>query len=235
MLQRLKTFPPQQARPGRSKIAARGNFLRGHGKCAPAFCHAALRLLRVNSENVRCSNKRAISIRLAPNMPSGKRILRATNAQVCCKCETPMVAVSGTTLDRSEYSGLICSIYAHMFDYEIQVTPLQTFMMARIRFIQPDGSGIVANIDGGTNVMRAAIRNGISSIDTERCCCLDCATGHVYVKEGASGMSAPSQPQELERPGSIATLRQSNSRLSSQLMLPPSITPLTVHSPQAQS
>ncbi|HAP13584.1 MAG TPA: ferredoxin, partial [Afipia sp.] len=51
--------------------------------------------------------------------------------------------------------------------------------MARITFVQPDGSENVVNIDSGTSVMLAAIRNGISGIDAECGGCLDCATCHV--------------------------------------------------------
>lgn len=107
--------------------------------------------------------------------------------------------------------------------------------MAQIRFIQQDGSEAVVTIDSGTSVMLAAIRNGISGIDAECGGCLDCATCHVYVEEGASGVLAPPQPEELELLGSVAAPRKSNSRLSCQLKLPPSITSLTVHIPEAQS
>lgn len=107
--------------------------------------------------------------------------------------------------------------------------------MAQIRFIQQDGSEAVVNVDSGTSVMLAAIRNGISGIDAECGGCLDCATCHVYVEEGASGVLAPPQPEELELLGSVAAPRKSNSRLSCQLKLPSSITSLTVHIPEAQS
>ncbi len=107
--------------------------------------------------------------------------------------------------------------------------------MAQIKFIQPDGSETVVNIDSGTSVMLAAIRNGVSGIDAECGGCLDCATCHVYVDERALSLLTPPQPEELELLGSVAAPRKSNSRLSCQLKLPPSITSLTVHVPEAQS
>ncbi|CAN5424298.1 2Fe-2S iron-sulfur cluster-binding protein [soil metagenome] len=107
--------------------------------------------------------------------------------------------------------------------------------MARIRFIQPDGAEAVVNIDSGPSVMLDATRNGISETDANCGGCLDCATSCLYVEEGVSDTLASPQPEELELPGSIAAPRKSNSRLSCQLMLPPSITFLTVHTPQAQS
>ncbi|WP_425990412.1 2Fe-2S iron-sulfur cluster-binding protein [Afipia sp. DC4300-2b1] len=107
--------------------------------------------------------------------------------------------------------------------------------MARITFVQPDGSENVVNINSGTSVMLAAIRNGISGIDAECGGCLDCATCHVYIDESHSGVLAPPQPEELELLSSVAAIRKPTSRLSCQLKLPPSITALTVHIPGAQS
>lgn len=107
--------------------------------------------------------------------------------------------------------------------------------MARITFVQPDGSENVVNIDSGTSVMLAAIRNGISGIDAECGGCLDCATCHVCIDESHSGVLAPPQPEELELLSSVAAIRKPTSRLSCQLKLPPSITALTVHIPGAQS
>ena len=107
--------------------------------------------------------------------------------------------------------------------------------MARITFVQPAGSENVVNIDSGTSVMLAAIRNGISGIDAECGGCLDCATCHVYIDESHSGVLAPPQPEELELLSSVAAIRKPTSRLSCQLKLPPSITALTVHIPGAQS
>ena len=107
--------------------------------------------------------------------------------------------------------------------------------MARITFVQPDGSENVVNIDSGTSVMLAAIRNGISGIDAECGGCLDCAPCHVYIDESHSGVLAPPRPEELELLSSVAAIRKPASRLSCQLKLPPSITALTVHIPGAQS
>ena len=107
--------------------------------------------------------------------------------------------------------------------------------MARITFVQPDGSENVVNIDSGMSVMLAAVRNGISGIDAECGGCLDCATCHVYIDESHSGVLAPPQPEELELLSSVAAIRKPTSRLSCQLKLPPSITALTVHIPGAQS
>lgn len=107
--------------------------------------------------------------------------------------------------------------------------------MARITFVQPDGSENVVNIDSGMSVMLAAVRNGISGIDAECGGCLDCATCHVYIDESHSGALAPPQPEELELLSSVAAIRKPTSRLSCQLKLPPSITALTVHIPGAQS
>lgn len=106
--------------------------------------------------------------------------------------------------------------------------------MARIKFIQPDGLETVVDIYGGTSVMLAAIRNGVSGIDAECGGCLDCATCHVYVEESHPVVLAPPQP-ELELLGSVAAPRKPNSRLSCQLKLPSSITSLTIHIPEAQS
>lgn len=107
--------------------------------------------------------------------------------------------------------------------------------MARLTFIQPDGTQSVVEIDNGTSVMLAAIRNGVSGIDAECGGCLDCATCHVYVEDSYSDVLTPPQPEELELLGSVAAIRKPTSRLSCQLKLPPTITALTVHIPEAQS
>lgn len=108
--------------------------------------------------------------------------------------------------------------------------------MAHLTFVQPDGTeNVVEIVDREISVMLAAIRNGISGIDAECGGCLDCATCHVYVEESHSGLLASPQPQELELLASVAAIRKPNSRLSCQLKLPPSITSLTVHIPEAQS
>lgn len=107
--------------------------------------------------------------------------------------------------------------------------------MARITFVQPNGTESVVDVDSGTSVMLAAIRNGVSGIDGVCGGCLDCATCHVYIDDSHSAAVAPPQPEELELLGSVAAARKPTSRLSCQLKLPSSLTALTVHIPAVQS
>jgi 2Fe-2S ferredoxin len=107
--------------------------------------------------------------------------------------------------------------------------------MARVKFVQRDGTEKFVEIDRDVSVMLAAVRNGISGIDGECGGCLDCATCHVYVDEAQMGSVPPPSDEELELLSAVSGQRRSNSRLSCQLKLLAPIDELVVYLPETQS
>jgi 2Fe-2S ferredoxin len=106
--------------------------------------------------------------------------------------------------------------------------------VARIKFVQRNGTENVIEIGSGVSVMLAAVRNGIAGIEGECGGCLDCATCHVYVDEKQlSHLPAPLE-DELELLGAVTAVRKPNSRLSCQLKAPFSVEPLTVYVPESE-
>jgi 2Fe-2S ferredoxin len=107
--------------------------------------------------------------------------------------------------------------------------------MARVRFVQRDGTEKNVEIGSSISVMMAAVRNGVRGIDGECGGCLDCATCHVYVDEAQAGLVPPPTEDEIELLSNITAPRRSNSRLSCQLKIPSSIDELIVFVPENQS
>ena len=106
--------------------------------------------------------------------------------------------------------------------------------MARIRFVERNGTENVIEVGSGVSVMLAAVRNGIAGIEGECGGCLDSATCHVYVdQEHLSHLPAPME-DELELLGAVTATRKPNSRLSCQLKAPFPVDPLTVHVPEIE-
>ena len=107
--------------------------------------------------------------------------------------------------------------------------------MARVKFVQRNGSEQNVEIGEDVSVMLAAVRSGIRGIDGECGGCLDCATCHVYVEETQAGLLPPPSAEEIELLSNVSAPRKASSRLSCQLKLPPSIDQLVVFIPEAQS
>ena len=105
--------------------------------------------------------------------------------------------------------------------------------MAKITFIQPDGSQQTVEAATGTTVMEAAKLNLISGIEAECGGACACATCHVYVDEGFKdkvGKMAATEEDMLD----FAFDVRDNSRLSCQIKVTDALDGLVVRVPAKQ-
>jgi len=105
--------------------------------------------------------------------------------------------------------------------------------MARITFIQPDGSEQVVDAAPGITVMEAAKLNMVPGIEAECGGACACATCHVYIDEDwREKTGAPSQMEE-DMLDFAFDVRES-SRLSCQIRVTPGLHGLVVRVPAKQ-
>ena len=105
--------------------------------------------------------------------------------------------------------------------------------MAKITYIQPDGTQSVVEVENGMSVMEGAIRNMVRGIEAECGGACACATCHVYVEEAwREQVGGPSEMEEDmldfafdQRPGS---------RLSCQIEVADALDGLVVRIPERQ-
>jgi 2Fe-2S ferredoxin len=90
--------------------------------------------------------------------------------------------------------------------------------MARVTYIQPDGTERVVDVAAGTTVMEAAIDNGIEGIVAECGGACSCATCHVYVDPDWADKLPPLEPQEDGMLDCVLD-RRNTSRLSCQIVV----------------
>lgn len=105
--------------------------------------------------------------------------------------------------------------------------------MAKITFIEHDGTQHDVDADAGISVMNAALDNLVPGIDADCGGECSCATCHVMVAE--DWMAKVGQPGETEE--SMLDLnpeRQSNSRLSCQIKVTDDLDGLVVQLPEFQ-
>jgi 2Fe-2S ferredoxin len=105
--------------------------------------------------------------------------------------------------------------------------------MAKITYIEFDGTEHVIDVKNGLSVMEGAVKNNIPGIDADCGGACACATCHVYV-----------QGDWLEKTGDKSAMEESmldfaenvedNSRLSCQIKVSDELDGLTVKMPQSQ-
>src|SRR4051794_38985778 len=105
--------------------------------------------------------------------------------------------------------------------------------MAKITFIQHDGSQQTVEGRNGMSVMETAVKNMVPGIDADCGGACACATCHVYV-----------EPEWLEKTGARASMEEDmldfafdvreNSRLSCQIKVTDALDGLTVKVPEKQ-
>jgi ferredoxin, 2Fe-2S len=105
--------------------------------------------------------------------------------------------------------------------------------MAKITYIEFDGTEHVVDVKNGLSVMEGAVKNNIPGIDADCGGACACATCHVYVA-----------PDWLEKTGSQSAMEESmldfaenvepNSRLSCQIKVSDELDGLIVRMPQSQ-
>ena len=105
--------------------------------------------------------------------------------------------------------------------------------MAKITYIEHDGTEHRVAVEEGLSVMRGAVDNGVPGIDADCGGQCACATCHVFIDE--SFMAHVGPPGECEAPmlEFLDELRP-NSRLSCQIEVTPALDGLRVTTPESQ-
>jgi 2Fe-2S ferredoxin len=105
--------------------------------------------------------------------------------------------------------------------------------MAKITFIQPDGSQQVVDATPGVTVMEAAKINMVPGIEAECGGACACATCHVYVDNAWSEKTGTPSQMEEDMLDFAFDVRES-SRLSCQIKVTPGLDGLIVRVPAKQ-
>ena len=105
--------------------------------------------------------------------------------------------------------------------------------MAKITFIQPDGTENTVEAEPGMTLMEAAVKNSVQGIAAECGGACSCATCHVYVEE--AWREATGEPEAMEEDMlDFAFDVRPSSRLSCQIKLTEELDGLAVRIPEKQ-
>ena len=105
--------------------------------------------------------------------------------------------------------------------------------MAKIIYVDHEGTERVVEATNGESVMETAIKNSIPGIDADCGGACACATCHVYVD--AAFMDKVGTPEDMEQSMlDFAESVQSNSRLSCQISVSDDLDGLKVTTPESQ-
>ncbi|MEE2929575.1 MAG: 2Fe-2S iron-sulfur cluster-binding protein [Pseudomonadota bacterium] len=105
--------------------------------------------------------------------------------------------------------------------------------MAKITYVDHEGTERVVEATNGESVMEAAIKNSIPGIDADCGGACACATCHVYVDQAF--MDKVGSPEDMEQSMlDFAENVQSNSRLSCQISVSDDLDGLKVTTPESQ-
>ena len=105
--------------------------------------------------------------------------------------------------------------------------------MAKITYIEFDGTEHVVDVRSGLSVMEGAVRNNIPGIDADCGGACACATCHVYVREDwldKTGTRSAMEESMLD----FAEAVEENSRLSCQIKVTDALDGLVVTMPESQ-
>ena len=105
--------------------------------------------------------------------------------------------------------------------------------MAKITYIEHDGTEHAIDVKAGLSVMEGAVKNNIPGIDADCGGACACATCHVYVREDwleKTGTRSAMEESMLD----FAEGVQDNSRLSCQIKITDSLDGLVVTMPESQ-
>jgi 2Fe-2S ferredoxin len=105
--------------------------------------------------------------------------------------------------------------------------------MARITYIEHDGTSHELEVESGLSVMEGAVRNGVPGIDADCGGACACATCHVYIAHNWTKKVGPASNEESDLLEFTETIR-SNSRLSCQIEVTAELDGLVVHMPESQ-
>ncbi len=105
--------------------------------------------------------------------------------------------------------------------------------MAKITYIEHDGTEHVVDVKTGLSVMEGAIRNNVPGIDADCGGACACATCHVYVDEAWAAKTGTASAME-ESMLDFAEEVQPTSRLSCQIRVSDALDGLVVRLPESQ-
>jgi 2Fe-2S ferredoxin len=106
--------------------------------------------------------------------------------------------------------------------------------MAKITFIQPNGTRVELELVAGNSLMQLAINGGVNGILGECGGCAQCATCHVYVTEpGGAALPAVSAEEDALLECTVSD-RLPGSRLSCQIQAAPEMDGLVLNIPPKQ-
>jgi ferredoxin, 2Fe-2S len=105
--------------------------------------------------------------------------------------------------------------------------------MAKITYVEHDGTEHTVEVKTGMSVMEGAIKNNVPGIDADCGGACACATCHVYVDaafEGKTGEKSAMEESMLD----FAENVEPNSRLSCQIKVSDDLEGLVVRMPESQ-
>ena len=105
--------------------------------------------------------------------------------------------------------------------------------MAKIKYIEHNGTEHEIEVANGLTVMEGAVQNGIPGIDADCGGSMSCATCHVYVKDDWFS-KLPEKDEGEDDMLDQAYEPKSSSRLSCQLIVSDDLNGLVVHLPEKQ-
>jgi ferredoxin, 2Fe-2S len=106
--------------------------------------------------------------------------------------------------------------------------------MAKITYIDSEGTSRSVEAENGSTVMENAIKNGIPGIEAECGGACACATCHVYVDEAWRGKTGEPSPMEEDMLDFGFEVKP-NSRLSCQIKVSDELDGLIVRTPARQA
>ena len=106
--------------------------------------------------------------------------------------------------------------------------------MAKITYIDNEGTSRTIEVDNGLSVMEGAIQKDIPGIDADCGGSMACATCHVYVEEKWLNKLPTAEDAEVDMID-MAYEPKKNSRLSCQLIVSDDLNGLVVTTPAKQS
>lgn len=106
--------------------------------------------------------------------------------------------------------------------------------MPKVIYVSHDGSQRELDVPEGTNLMQAAVSNGIYDIVGDCGGSASCATCHVYVDPGFAGKLPEPSDREKEMLGCTAAEVKDSSRLSCQIVMTGALEGIILNIPDRQ-
>jgi 2Fe-2S ferredoxin len=106
--------------------------------------------------------------------------------------------------------------------------------MAKITFIDFEGTARTVEGETGSTVMETAIKHGVPQIEAECGGACACSTCHIYIEEAWREKVGEPSPMEVDMLD-FAFNVQPNSRLSCQIKVRDDLDGLTVRTPERQA